>query len=148
LAFNVPVERREVRMTKHRYSIPSVLAAALLAAASTTAAATAPGRAPDRACFASIDWRGWSAPGDGDALYLRVGMHDIYRVELTPGTRVHKYGDRFLVNRVRGSNWICSALDLDLTLSDQHGFREPLIARSLRKLTLAEVAAIPRKDLP
>lgn len=132
-------------MTRHRYWIPSAVAAAFLAAGGATAA---PDRAPDRACFASIDWKGWSAPGDGDALYLRVGMHDIYRVELTPGTRVHKSGDRFLVNRVRGSSWICSALDLDLTLSDQHGFREPIIARSLRKLTPAEVAAIPRKDLP
>lgn len=135
-------------MTKHRYSIPSVLAAASLAAAGATAAAAAPERTPDRACFASNSWQGWSAPGDGDALYLRIGIHDIYRVELTPGTHVHKYGDRFLVNQVRGSNWICSPLDLDLTLSDHQGFREPLIARSLRKLTPAEVAAIPRKDLP
>jgi hypothetical protein len=57
-------------------------------------------------------------------------------------------GDRFLVNRVRGSDWICSPLDLDLTLADHNGYREPLISRSLRKLTPAEVAAIPRKDLP
>ena len=135
-------------MTKHRSSIPSVLAAALFTAASTTVATAAPDRHPERACFASNSWQGWSAPRDGDALYLRVGVHDIYRVELTPGTRVRHDGDRFLVNQVRGSNWICSHLDLDLTLSDHHGFREPLIARSLRKLTPAEVAAIPRKDLP
>jgi hypothetical protein len=69
-------------------------------------------------------------------------------VDLTPGTHARKYGDRFLINQVRGSNWICSPLDLDLTLSDRQGFREPLIARSLRKLTPAEIAAIPRKDLP
>jgi hypothetical protein len=135
-------------MIQHRYSLSSVLGAALLAAASTTAAMAAPDRTHDRACFASNTWEGWSAPGDGDALYLRVRMHDIYRVELTPGTRVRKDGFNFLVNRVRGSNWICSPLDLDLTLSDQHGFREPLIVRSLRKLTPAEVAAIPRKDRP
>jgi hypothetical protein len=135
-------------MTRHSYSIRSAVAAVLLAAAGTTAATAAPDRTPERACFASNSWQGWSAPGDGDALYLRVGIHDIYRVELTPGTRVRKDGDRFLVNRVRGSNWICSPLDFDLTLSDHQGFREPLIVRSLRKLTPAEVAAIPRKDLP
>jgi hypothetical protein len=33
-------------------------------------------------------------------------------------------------------------------VSDHQGFRQPMIARSLRKLTPAEVAAIPRKDLP
>jgi hypothetical protein len=124
--------------------ILTALAAALAAA---SAASAAPGQKAD-ACFASRDWQGWSAPGDGDFLYLRVGVRDIYRVDLTPGSRVHKDADRFLVNRVRGPDWICSPLDLDLTLSDHHGFREPLIARSLRKLTPAEVAAIPRKDLP
>ena len=46
------------------------------------------------------------------------------------------------------SNWICSSLDLDLTLSDNLGFRQPLIATSMRKLTPTEIAAIPRKELP
>jgi hypothetical protein len=100
------------------------------------------------ACFLSRNWEEWTAPGDGDYLLLRVGVHDFYRVDLAPGTHVHRGIDRFLVNIVRGSDWICSPLDLDLTLSDHLGFREPLIARSLRKLTPEEVAAIPRKDLP
>jgi hypothetical protein len=132
-------------MAKRLNPIPMALAAAMLVA---TAAGAAPDQARGNACFASNTWQGWSAPGNGDVLYLRVGLRDIYRVELTPGTHVRRDGDRFLVNRVRGSNWICSPLDLDLTLSDHHGFQEPLIARSLRKLTPAEVAAIPRKDLP
>ena len=119
-----------------------------VAVAFTAASAAESPKDPGKNCFLSYTWEGWTAPGDGDALYLRVGMHDIYRVDLTPGTHARKYGDRFLINRVRGSNWICSPLDLDLTLSDRQGFREPLIARSLRKLTPAEIAAIPRKDLP
>jgi hypothetical protein len=137
-----------MRMNNFRATIPSVLAAALLAFAGVTTATAAPERNADRACFASNSWDGWSAPGDGDFLYLRVGLHDVYRVDLTPGTRVRKDADNFLVSQVRGSNWICSHLDLDLSLSDHHGFRQPLIARSLRKLTPAEVAAIPRKDRP
>jgi hypothetical protein len=101
-------------------------------------------------CFLSRDWQGWTAPesGKGDVLYIKVNLHDYYRVELTPGSHAHKYPGAFLVNEVRGSNWICSALDLDLHISDDLGFRQPLIARSMRKLTPAEVAAIPRKDLP
>ncbi|THD52151.1 hypothetical protein [Phenylobacterium sp.] len=125
--------------------IPMALAAAALTA---SAASAAPAPGAHSACFASNNWEGWSAPGDGDFLYLRVGLRDIYRVDLTKGSHVHKDADRFLINRVRGSDWICSALDLDLTLSDHQGFREPLIARSLRKLTPEEVAAIPKKDLP
>jgi hypothetical protein len=126
--------------------IPTVLAAA--AALAATGASAAPDQKPAKACFASNAWEGWSAPGDGDVLYLRTGPREVFRVDLTPGSHVRKDPDRFLVNRLRGSDWICSALDLDLTLSDHQGFKEPLIARSLRKLTPAEVAAIPRKDLP
>ena len=128
---------------------PNPIALAIVAAAlAGSAAGAAPEEKSHTACFLSSAWEGWSAPGDGDVLYLSVRMHDIYRVDLTPGTHVRKGGDRFLINRVRGSDWICSALDLDLTLSDHQGFREPLIARSIRKLTPEEVAAIPRKDLP
>jgi len=123
----------------------ATLAAAVLVATGAGAAETAP---PGKACFLTRDWQGWSAPGNGDALYLRVRMNDIYRVDLTPGTHVRKSGDRFLVLDVRGSGWICSAVDLDMKLSDTRGFREPLIARSLRKLTPQEVAAIPKKDMP
>lgn len=135
-------------MIKPLYSIPIVLAAAALVASGAAAAPPPSKPRPSNACFASNTWDGWSAPGDGDVLYLRVAMHDIYKVELTRGSHVRKDPDMFLVNRIRGSNWICSALDLDLTLSDHHGFRQGLIARSLRKLTPAEIAAIPRKDLP
>jgi hypothetical protein len=134
-------------MQMPRSSIPSVLAAALLATAGAAAAA-APDQTAKDACFLSNSWKGWTAPGDGDFLYLRINLNDIYRVDLTPGTHVRKGADNFLVSEVRGSNWICTPLDLDLQLSDHNGFRQPLIARSLRKRTPAEIAAIPRKDLP
>ncbi len=103
---------------------------------------------PARDCFISSAWRGWSAPRGADALYLRVHTNDIYRVDLTPGTRIHRYGGDYLVNQVRGSSWICSALDLDLALSNYGGFPRPIVAANLRKLTPEEVAAIPREDLP
>jgi hypothetical protein len=124
------------------------LAAALaLTLAATTARAASP--EAHQNCFpAGSAWQSWSAPGDGDVLLLRVHINDIYRVDLTPGSRVYKSPGYFLVNRVRGSGWICSAIDLDLTLASDYGFRKPLIAVSMRKLTPTEVAAIPRKDLP
>ena len=112
-------------------------------------AAQATSREARQNCFpAGTAWENWSAAGNGDALYLRVNIRDIYRVDLTPGSHVYKSPGYFLVNRVRGSGWICSAIDLDLTLASDYGFRKPLIAVSMRKLTPAEVAAIPRKDLP
>jgi hypothetical protein len=126
---------------------PLLAAFAIAALAATGAAADT--KKPDKQnCFVTNSWQGWSAPGNSDFIYLRVGVRDIYRVDLTPGSHVRKDADRFLVSQVRGSNWICSPIDLDLTLSDHHGYREPLIARAMRKLTPEEVAAIPRKDLP
>lgn len=129
------------------HHVSAALAAAMIATAGASAAAN-PTPPHATQCFASNTWTGWSAPGEGNVLYLRTGIHDVYRVELTPGAHVRKSPDRFLVNRVHGSSWICSALDLDLTLADHQGFQQPLIARSLRKLTPTEVAAIPRKDRP
>lgn len=132
--------------------LPMALAAAALAASAGAAPDPATGAAPKpkpgRDCFLVNSWEGWSAPAGGDMLYLKVNLHDIYQVDLTPGSHVHKDGDRFLVSRIRGSSWICNALDLDLRISDRHGIVQPLIVRSLRKLTPAEAAAIPPKDLP
>ena len=127
----------------------------ILAALGTLAAAPLAQAAPETqpvskgsGCFATNQWRGWSASPSGDTLYLRINLNDVYQVDLTPGSRVRHTAGYFLVNEVRGSNWICSALDLDLEVSDHLGFRQPLIARSMRKLTPAEVAAIPRKYRP
>ena len=54
-----------------------------------------------------------------------------------------------LVSKIRGSNWICSPLDLQLQLADNHGaFEEPLFVKSIKRLTPDEIAAIPKKYLP
>jgi len=125
------------------------LGATLAAPAARADTAPAPAaKAAGAHCFLSNTWQGWSASKDGDTLYFRININEIFQVGLTRGSHAHKYPGSFLVNQVRGSNWICSPLDLDLTLADDTGMRQPLIARSLRKLTPAEVAAIPPKDRP
>lgn len=124
-----------------------LLAAILSLTAIGAANAQEQGQLPQPNCFFSSNWSSWSAPGDGDALYLRV-RSDVYRLDLTPGTHVHKTPERFLVNLARNGSWICSALDLDLRLTDNQGFSQALIARTLTKLTPEEIAAIPSHDLP
>jgi hypothetical protein len=128
--------------------IAAALAVAAAAPPAHAAAAQAPAGSEDKNCFVSGTWNGWSAIDDGDALLLRVGQRDFYRVELTAGTHAQKRPGEFLVNEVRGSIWVCSNLDLDLVIADRVGVRRPLIATSLRKLTPEEVAAIPKDDLP
>jgi hypothetical protein len=99
-------------------------------------------------CFSSRDWGNWSTSNDGDVLYLRVNNRQVYQIDLAKGSHVRKEADNFLISQMRGSDWICSAQDLDLMLSDHQGFKQPLFPKALRKLTLEEVAAIPKKDLP
>jgi hypothetical protein len=127
---------------------PSLAIAAFAAAAVIPLAAWADSGANNKDCFLSRNWESWTAPGESDFIVLRVNLNDYYRIDLTPGTHVRKDPDRFLVNRLRGSNWICGPLDLDLEVADHSGFRQPVIARAMRKLTPAEVAAIPKKDRP
>jgi len=100
-----------------------------------------------RDCFFSNQWDGWRSPSP-DVIYIRVGINDVYRLDLSAGSSQLQSPGMHLVNQVRGSNSICSALDLDLSIADTHGFSEPLIVRAMTKLTPAEVAAIPREYRP
>ena len=115
-----------------------------LAAIGTVANAAPPS---GQSCFFISQWQGWKAPSP-NVLYLGVNMHDVYKVELSGGSSQLQRPDVHLISRVTGSDSVCSALDLQLSVADEGGFREPLIARSLTKLTPEEVAAIPAKYRP
>src|SRR2546425_4214558 len=110
----------------------AALAALAVASMAYTAAAAKPD-AVQESCFLSTSWKSWSPAASGDALYFRVNINDIYRVDLSPGSHARRGAGEFLVNQLRGSAWICSPLDLDLAISDDMGFRRPLIATGLRK---------------
>jgi len=127
-----------------------LIAAGLAALSAASAAAATPAPLDSEhpsGCFFVTEWRGWTAPSP-DVLYLGVNLHDVYRVQLSVGSPELQWPDVHLVSKVRGSDTVCSALDLDLSVSDDHGFREPLIATSITKLSQAEVAAIPAKFRP
>ena len=124
-----------------------LLAGAALLGLAGSAVAAAPAAAPsERSCFFSRDWGNWRAPDD-HTIYLRVGLHDVYKVELSAGSSLLNGIDPKLVNRVRGSDSICSPLDLDLVVHDGPQ-SEPVIAKSITKLSPQQVAAIPKKFVP
>jgi len=126
-------------------SIRSIAVAAAAAVCALAGSAMADNSHP---CFFINQWEGWHAT-DANTIYLRVSMHDIYRVDLSAGSQELTWpGSYHLVSRVQGSSSICTALDLQLALADGHGFYQPLIAKSIVKLTPDEVAALPKKDLP
>jgi hypothetical protein len=127
------------------YAILGALGA--LALASTSAAVAAAPTKPEHSCFFITQWQGWKSPSP-DILYLKVNLHDVYQVDLSSGSSELQWPDVHLVSKVRGSDSICNALDLDLSVSDGHGFYEPLIAKSIVKLTPEQIAAIPPKYRP
>jgi len=99
-------------------------------------------------CFFVRDWQGWKSPSP-NVIYLRVGVSQVYRLDLSVGSNQLQYGDVHLFSRIWDTSWICSPLDLDLQVADDHGtFREPLIVKSITRLTPEEIAAIPPKFRP
>ena len=100
-------------------------------------------------CFLVSDWRGWKSPSP-TVIYLRVGVSDVYRLDLAGGSYQLRAPNVHLINRVRGgSAWVCHPLDLDLAVADDHGqLREPLIVTSITKLSSEEAKAIPAKFQP
>jgi hypothetical protein len=125
------------------------LTAALSATAACLAATPALAASADHSsCFLSSNWSGWKSP-DPNTIYLRVDINRIYRLDLAhPSYQLDGPG-MHLTSRIRGSSWICSPLDLQLSVADDHGIaREPLFVKSITELTPAEVKAIPAKFLP
>jgi hypothetical protein len=135
---------------------PKTLALGAAAAAALVAlpAAAANGNdAPRRSlhgsdCFSSRDWTDWSSPSP-DVLYLKVRHREVYRVDLLPSGRMSlERPGKYLVSTQRGSNRVCSPVDLDLKLGDLSGFVTPLFPTAISRLTPEEVAALPRKARP
>ena len=133
-----------VRVKRIRAGLLAGVAAALLAGPALAASAK-PDQTP---CFFVTQWQGWKSPSP-DVIYLGVNLHDVYRVDLSAGSPLLQAPDVHLVSRTTGPDTVCSALDLSqLSVSDNHGFKEPLFPSKLTKLTPEEIAAIPKKYRP
>jgi hypothetical protein len=125
----------------------AALAAVMVGAAAHADAPPVAAPHSNAGCFFSSQWRGWKSPSP-TVLYLRVNQ-DIYRVDLSVGTKELQWPGVHLVSEQRGGDTICSALDLDLSVvPDAGGFHEHLFAKSITKLTPAEAAAVPLADRP
>jgi hypothetical protein len=119
------------------------------AAAGPAAAARGPHAHDDKApCFFISQWQGWKSPNP-HTLYLGVNFHEVYEVQLSGDSSLLSDPDAHLVSVTHGPDTVCSAIDLQLAVAEPFGgMREPLIAKSLVKLTPEQVAAIPKKYLP
>jgi hypothetical protein len=122
-----------------------------LAVASVVGLAAAdaqPTARPPQRCFYSTDWSGWKATPDSKSIFIRVGVNQIYRLDLSNSCPDLQNPGSHLITKLRGGSTICSALDLDLSVSDGHGFSTPCIVSNITPLSKDEASALPKNLRP
>ena len=103
-----------------------------------------PAKRPAAKCFQLRDWTGWRVTKDAKAMFISAGGRNVYRADFAGACPALRWTSAHPVIRVRGSSWICSALDLDMHVSDGNGIATPCIVRQLTPLSPEEVAALPK----
>jgi hypothetical protein len=98
-------------------------------------------------CFASSEVSSFNAPNDR-TLFIRVGANAIYRLDLAAGCNELAFRqDIGLQSTPPGDPFICSPIQTEVTYS-LSGIRQRCQVIAMRKLTAAEVAALPKRSVP
>jgi len=125
----------------------SLAFAAMQLAASSLSGELSSAARPRSPCFSLSDWSGWKALDDR-TLLLRLRGRDVYRIDLAHETSLLRSPGARLVSVVQGGEQVCRPIDLDLRVSDTAGSAVPIQAKSIRRLSEAEVEALPPSDRP
>lgn len=127
-----------------RTKVLAAAAAALIGGGAAPAGA-ADKPSPPRQCFWNHQVNSFAAQGDR-TVNLRVGVNDYYQLELfSPCPDVEWTQKIALISR--GTSTICSGLDAEVVTPSPIGPQKCLV-RNVRKLTPAEVAALPKGAKP
>lgn len=138
-------------MTKKLIWAAPLAALVALAAAPRLADARSPVQ-PDQAkpkpakqCFWTRNANGFAAP-DERTLNVRVGVRDVYQFEMFGRCDDVDWANRIAV-RSRGGSHICEGIDAEIISPTTLGPRRCPV-KTVRKLTPAEVAALPKRSRP
>ena len=121
------------------------LAAAGLLALTAGQAAAAPPKAP-KACFSARSVTNFSAVDDR-TVNIRVGVRDVYQLDLFGFCPDIDWQNEIAI-KSRGSSFICSPLDATILVRGPFDRIERCEVRGMRKLTEAEIAALPPRHKP
>jgi hypothetical protein len=136
-------------MSRIKPALFAALALAGVAAVSAAQAQTPPAKpaaSNQRQCFLSRDVNGFNAPDD-HTVYIRVGVNEIWRLDLMMDCLDLTFRQELGLESTPGDPWVCSPLDAQI-IYRQTGIPQRCPVTALHKLTPAEVAALPKKDLP
>jgi len=133
----------------------SLMAAAALAALSVVAltstmpqAAKAADKPGAQQCFNTRMLNGFNAPND-HTLYIRVGVNDVYRLDLGAGcTDIAFKQDIGLRSVPPGDSFICNPLQTEIVYGGAGGIPERCQVDAMHKLTPDEYAALAKRDRP
>jgi hypothetical protein len=124
----------------------NVSLALLAAVALIPATAWAQPAKPAGQCFFTRDWNGWRA-ADNNAMYIRVQQSRIFRVDFAGGCPGLTSPATHLITKSTTGD-VCTALDLDVKVSDDHGFSTSCIVDKITPLTKAQASALPKNLIP
>ena len=85
------------------------------------------------------------------SVIFRANVHDFYRLDFAQRCTELTYPEPVVIlTPVGGIGLVCHAIDLDVSVREQGpgSIAEPCIPSAFHKMTDAEVAAIPKKNLP
>ena len=134
-------------------SITAIVAMLGVAALATAAQGAPKAGATQRSCFSMRQLQGTRPDGD-KTIYARVGLHDIYRLDLAFRCTSLANQNGLILTPAGGQDNICGPLDLDVRARGiggggiSGGGSEPCVIKSITKLTPEEAAALPRKVRP
>ena len=97
-------------------------------------------------CFYTRNINGFHATDD-HTLYVRVGVRDIYRLDLMNDCTGLTFRQGIGLKSTPGDPWICSAIQATVVYRDI-GMHNRCPVSDIHKLTPAEIAAMPKRDLP
>ncbi len=97
-------------------------------------------------CFYARNISSFSAAGR-ETVNLRVGVNDYYQVKLLGTCQDIDWTQRIGLES-KGSDWICSGLDVTVIVPSSTLGVQRCAASSIVKLTPEEVKALPKKEKP
>lgn len=129
-----------------------VFALALAAMTAACAPTTGPGElaasetaSEGRECFFTRNVNGFSAPDD-ETLYLRVGVNDVYQMQMFSPCPDMDWAQGLAVVSRSGST-VCRGTDATIVAPGPFG-QQRCMVRSVKKLTELEAAALPPGSRP
>jgi hypothetical protein len=132
--------------SKRCTSAALALASALAAVASPIAQAEPEHRAAPQSCFYASNIENYAVANDR-LVYLRVGVADVYRLDLMTDCPELTFRQNIAITHTGASDLVCSPIDLTIRFR-QIAARRVCPVGDMRKLTAAEVAALPKHDRP